>query len=143
MVAVCGCTPLHSTLSSGVCSLLVLAHDGQLACRAVAARRRLAAGAGIAPTSAPSKGDVLRIRRPGKWWPAPVTLRVPRLKRPRLHFKACRPKWCSRSRRVGTLATLSTSCLCCWTTRAKEMGPPAGDAPASLRAPCSRQSLTR
>jgi len=28
------------------------------------------------------------------------------------------------------LATLSTSCLCCWTTRAKEMEPPAGAAPA-------------
>ena len=28
------------------------------------------------------------------------------------------------------LATLSTSCLCCWTTRAKEMDPPAGAAPA-------------
>ena len=30
------------------------------------------------------------------------------------------------------LATLSTSCLCCWTTRAKWMEPPAGAAPARL-----------
>ena len=28
------------------------------------------------------------------------------------------------------LATLSTSCLFCWTTRAKKLDPPAGDAPA-------------
>jgi len=31
------------------------------------------------------------------------------------------------------LATLSTSCLFCWTTRAKEMDPPAGAAPAEFR----------
>ena len=30
------------------------------------------------------------------------------------------------------LATLSTSCLFCWTTRAKEMDPPAGAAPAGF-----------
>src|ERR1022692_3615335 len=30
------------------------------------------------------------------------------------------------------LATLSTSCLCFWTTRAMEMEPPAGDAPAGF-----------
>src|SRR5579884_1164282 len=28
------------------------------------------------------------------------------------------------------LATFSTSCLCCWTTRANQLEPPAGDAPA-------------
>ncbi len=32
-------------------------------------------------------------------------------------------KWCSRSRCIGTLATLSTSCLCCWTTRAWVLQP--------------------
>src|SRR6266567_7342009 len=30
------------------------------------------------------------------------------------------------------LAALSTSCLCCWTSRANEMDPPAGAAPAGL-----------
>jgi hypothetical protein len=30
------------------------------------------------------------------------------------------------------LATLSTSCLFCWTTRAMEMDPPAGAAPAGI-----------
>ena len=44
------------------------------------------------------KGRCPTIRRPGKWWPAPVTLRVPRLKRPRLHFKACRPENGARGR---------------------------------------------
>jgi len=45
------------------------------------------------------------------------------------------------------LATLSTSCLCCWTTRAKWMGPPAGAAPArlsykgSLRAAARRRRM--
>ena len=30
------------------------------------------------------------------------------------------------------LATLSTSCLFCWTTRAKELGPPLGAAPTGI-----------
>jgi hypothetical protein len=76
-----------------------------------------------------------------KWWPTPVTLRVPRLKRPRLHFKACRPKWCSRQVLAhGHLRTCTGDALDvvslgwpranAWTTRAKEMDPPAGAAPA-------------
>ena len=42
------------------------------------------------------KGRSPTIRRPGKWWPAGVTLPVPRIKSPLHHFNACRPKWCSR-----------------------------------------------
>ncbi len=38
------------------------------------------------------KGRCPTIRRPGKWWPARVTLPVQRLKRPLHHFNACRPK---------------------------------------------------
>src|SRR5512138_45868 len=34
--------------------------------------------------------------------------------------------------KAPALATLSTSCLFCWTTRANGMGPPAGVAPARL-----------
>ena len=42
------------------------------------------------------KGRCPTIRRPGKWWPARVTLPVQRIKSPLHHFNACRPKWCSR-----------------------------------------------
>ena len=42
------------------------------------------------------KGRCPTIRRPGNWWPARVTLLVPRIKSPLHHFNACRPKWCSR-----------------------------------------------
>ena len=59
--------------------------------------RTLAAGAGIAPAFAPSKGAVLRLDDPAmNWWPARVTLPVQRIKSPLHHFNACRPKWCSR-----------------------------------------------
>src|SRR6267378_2109904 len=54
--------------------------------------RKLAAGDGFAPPRLPSKGDVLLVRRPGKWWPARVTLPVQRIKSPLHHFNACRPK---------------------------------------------------
>ena len=59
--------------------------------------RKMAAGAGLAPAFAPSKGAVLRLDDPAiKWWPARVTRPVLRIKSPLHHFNACRPNWCSR-----------------------------------------------
>jgi hypothetical protein len=52
----------------------------------------MAAGDGLAPSSSPSKGDVLRLDDPAKsWWPARVTLPLPRIKSPLYHFNACEP----------------------------------------------------
>ena len=58
---------------------------------------------------------------------------------------ACQPKLGERRMVLvagfaPALATLSTSCLCCWTTRAGEMEPPAGAAPARL---AYKESLSR
>ena len=87
----------------------------------------MAAGAGVAPASAPSKGAVLRLDDPaffemkmedgklrmlrhetailnllssilaGKEWPARVTRPVLRIKSPLHHFNACRPKLARRA----------------------------------------------
>ena len=77
-------------------------------------------------------------------WPAPVTLRVPRLKRPRLHFKACRPKWCSRQdshphwRRSQRRASAS------WATRAQNGAPTRNGLPKSCKLGAQkRRSLSR
>ena len=78
------------------------------------------------------KGRCPTIRRPGILWPARVTLPVQRIKSPLHHFNACRPKLVLAAGVAPALATISTSCLFCWTTRADEMGPPAGVDPAGL-----------
>ena len=68
---------------------------------------------------------------PNKWWPASVTLRVQRLKRPLLHFKACRPKWCSRQDSHPHCRRSQRRVSAGWTTRAK-LEPPDGDAPSGF-----------
>ena len=72
-------------------------------------------------------GSVFLQRKPAgcceeakKWWAATVLPRVLRFKRPLHHFDACSPKkeLVLAAGFAPALATLSTSCLCCWTTRA-------------------------
>src|SRR5580658_9083878 len=68
---------------------------------------------------------------PANWWPASVTLRVQRLKRPLLHFKACRPKWCSRQESHLHCRRSQRRVSAGWTTRVK-LEPPDGDAPSGF-----------
>ncbi len=86
-----------------------------------------------APPRSPSKGDVRLLDDLANWWPARVTLPVPRIKSPLYHFNACRlnsvrqadsSRRSRRRRKLGerrlvlaegfapALATLSTSGLC-------------------------------
>ena len=60
---------------------------------------------------------------PAKWWPASVTLRVQRLKRPLLHFKDCRPKWCSRQDSHPHLRRSQRRASAGWATRAQNWSP--------------------
>ena len=85
----------------------------------------MAAGAGFAPTWPPSKGGVLLIRRPGNELVEPEVVATSPYR-----IKSPVPVCCGFSSRkvvpaagfAPALATFSTSCLFCWTTRAKTIG---------------------
>ena len=106
---------------------------------------KLAAGDGFAPSRPPSKGGVLLVRRPGNEMVEPevVATSPNRIKSPvpvycgfsSLKMVRAKPKLDERRLVLAAgfapaLATLSTSCLFCWTTRAEKLDPPAGIAPA-------------
>src|SRR5207302_1177735 len=99
------------------------------------------------------KGRCPTIRRPGTWWPARVTLPVQRIKSPLHHFNACRPKWCSRQDSHPVLAhghqrdALDVVSWWlpgkAWTTRAIEMEPQPGVAPARFLYKRNQQAAAR
>ena len=96
-------------------------------------RKSLAASPGFAPGPSGSKPGMLLLHHEAKRLVEPevVATSPNRIKSPV-------PVCCGFSSRkvvlaegfAPALATFSTSCLFCWTTQAKEMEPPAGDAPA-------------